>query len=109
MFSLYSSFDSPEAKSDAISQALNFAILFVCVGIGLAAFRFLWRRLSFDASRYIEFDLREEFLSHLLKLSPSYFDSAKVGDLISRASYDIEVIRRFLSIGLIIAVDVFCY
>jgi len=54
----------------------------------------------------IEFDLRYDLLNHLLKLSPKFFDNSKVGDLISRASYDIEMIRMFLSMGIIIIADV---
>ena len=87
-------------------QIFRLSLLLLLFGVLLATFRYLWRRISFDTSRLIEYDLRDKFLSHLLKLSPGFFDNAKVGDLISRASYDIQMIRMFLSIGLVIVTDV---
>lgn len=88
------------------SHIVHLIVLFVASGLLLAIFRYLWRRISFDTSRFIEYDLRDTFFSHLLKMSPRFYDEAKIGDLISRASYDIEMIRMFLSMGLVIVVDV---
>ena len=97
---------SKDVTAEARRALFHLTVLFIAAGVLLALFRYLWRRIAFDTSRYIEYDLRETFFNHLLKLSPSFYDDARIGDLISRASYDIEMIRMFLSIGLIIVVDV---
>ncbi|RKY20038.1 MAG: hypothetical protein DRP90_03940, partial [Planctomycetota bacterium] len=83
---------SKDVTAEARRALFHLTVLFIAAGVLLALFRYLWRRIAFDTSRYIEYDLRETFFNHLLKLSPSFYDDARIGDLISRASYDIEMI-----------------
>lgn len=56
-------------------------------------FRFLMRKILIGISRWIEFDLREHLFTHLLRLSPSFYDHHYTGDLMARATDDIERVR----------------
>ncbi len=68
--------------------------------LGLAVvggvFRFLMRRLIVGASRAIEFDLRNAFFSHLQRLPLAYFHAHRTGDLMSRATNDLNAVRMMI-------------
>lgn len=49
----------------------------------------------------VEFDLREEVYAHLMKLELGFFDRNQTGQLMSRATVDLQAIRFFLGYGLI--------
>jgi ATP-binding cassette subfamily B protein len=55
--------------------------------------------LVYSIGRRVEYDLRNEFFSHLQGLNPSYFDNLKTGDLISRATNDISAVRMLMGPG----------
>ena len=51
-------------------------------------------------SRYVEYDIRRDFFEHLLRLSLNYFHRTPTGDLISRATNDVNAVRMFLGFGI---------
>ena len=48
-------------------------------------------------ARYAEFDIRQVYFGHLLTLSLNYYHQTSTGDLMSRATNDLNSIRMFLS------------
>jgi ABC-type multidrug transport system fused ATPase/permease subunit len=54
-------------------------------------------RVSLD----VEYDLRQRFYEHLQKLELAFFDGQQTGQLMSRATVDLQSIRFFLGYGLI--------
>ena len=56
-------------------------------------FRFLMRRILVGASRAIEYDLRNAFVAHLQRLPLAYFHATRTGDLMSRATNDLNAVR----------------
>ena len=65
------------------------------VGIALVGgiCRFLMRRIIIGASRQIEYDLRNDFFAQLQRLSLTYFQEHRTGDLMSRATNDLSAVR----------------
>ncbi len=61
----------------------------VCRGIGLFASRYY----IIGASRRLEFDLRNRLYDHLLGLDRRFYQSARTGDLMTRATLDVEAAR----------------
>ena len=59
-------------------------------------FRFLMRRILVGVSRHIEYDLRNAFFAHLQTLSPAYFHANRTGDLMSRATNDLNAVRMMI-------------
>ena len=49
----------------------------------------------------VEYDLRDELYSHLLRLSFGFYDRSQTGQLMSRATIDLQAVRFFLGYGLI--------
>src|SRR5437870_440301 len=54
------------------------------------------RRLLTGASRHIEYDMRNDFFAHLEKLPLAYFQSHRTGDLMSRATNDLNAVRMMI-------------
>ena len=59
-------------------------------------FRFLMRRVLTGVSRHLEYDMRNDFFAHLEKLPLSYFQSHRTGDLMSRATNDLNAVRMMI-------------
>ncbi|HEY7221176.1 MAG TPA: ABC transporter ATP-binding protein [Candidatus Binatia bacterium] len=68
-------------------------------------FRYCWRINIHGFSRRCEADLRDRVFSHLQKLSLSYFQYAKTGDLMSRLTNDIHAVRELMGFGSLAIVD----
>ena len=66
--------------------------------LGLTVVR---RLIAGKVSVAVEFDLRERFYRHLQTLELGFFDSQQTGQLMSRATVDLQSIRFFLGYGLI--------
>jgi ABC-type multidrug transport system fused ATPase/permease subunit len=59
------------------------------------------RLIAGKVSLAVEFDLRQRFYEHLQKLELGFFDGQQTGQLMSRATVDLQSIRFFLGYGLI--------
>jgi ABC-type multidrug transport system fused ATPase/permease subunit len=59
------------------------------------------RLIAGKVSLAVEYDLRQRFYEHLQRLELAYFDSQQTGQLMSRATIDLQSIRFFLGYGLI--------
>ncbi|MBU1650968.1 ATP-binding cassette domain-containing protein [bacterium] len=67
--------------------------------------RYFMRRIIISVSRWIEFDLRNEYYAHLQKLSASFYDKQQTGDLMTRATSDIEAVRMIVGPAVMYSVD----
>jgi ATP-binding cassette, subfamily B, multidrug efflux pump len=68
------------------------AELLVVAVVG-ATFRYLMRRIIIGVSREIEYDVRNDFFARLQLFPLSYFQSRRTGDLMSRATNDLNAVR----------------
>jgi ATP-binding cassette subfamily B multidrug efflux pump len=68
-------------------------------------FTFLTRQTIIVMSRHIEYDLRNDLLSHLQTLSYSYFQNTPTGDLMAHATNDIAAVRNVVGPGLMYPSD----
>src|SRR5215218_2161653 len=65
--------------------------------ISMAGRRFISGRQSLG----VEFDIRNRLYAHLLRLSFRFYDRHQTGQLMSRATVDVQTVRFFLGYGLI--------
>lgn len=70
--------------------------LIVGVSVVSGLFIFLMRQLVVVASRHIEFDLRNRLYAHLQTLSGAFRHRHSTGDLMTRATSDVERVRRYV-------------
>ncbi len=68
------------------------------LGLALAGgvFRFLTRRIIVGVSRAIEYDLRNVFVEHVQRLPLAYLHTTRTGDLMSRATNDLNAVRMMV-------------
>lgn len=85
------------------------AALYAFLVLVLGVHRYFWRQYFFGAAHRIGNSLRSQLCAHLERLSESYFDRQRTGDLMSRATGDLEAVRFFCSIGLLLILDTTMY
>ena len=85
-------------ESDALPLLVGAIIAAAVLRVGLTVVR---RLVAGRVSLAVEFDLRQRFYSHLQSLELGFFDRQQTGQLMSRATVDLQSIRFFLGYGLI--------
>jgi len=89
-------------KSGMGGDALvRYALLMVFLTIVAGVFRFLTRYRLIGASFTIAYELRNRLFGHLQGLSASYFKKTRTGDIMARATNDLEAVRRLLGPGVL--------
>jgi ATP-binding cassette, subfamily B, multidrug efflux pump len=71
----------------------RYAGLILLVAILGGAARYGMRELLNGISRRVEYDLRNDFFGHLMRLDRSFFGGTQTGEIMSRASNDIQAVR----------------
>ncbi len=87
------------------SEILRYAVLIVAIALLGAVGRYWMRELLNGISRRIETDLRNDLFHHLLRLPPQFFDTWRTGDLMSRATNDIQAVRMVAGPAIMYAVN----
>ena len=72
------------------------AAMLLGLAIAGGGFRFLVRRILVGVSRTIEYDLRNAFVAHVQRLPLTYFHASRTGDLMSRATNDLNAVRMMV-------------
>lgn len=83
-----------EFRQAASRQALLvYALLLLGVAAVQGLFSFVQRRVLVAVSRDIEVDLRDEYFAHLERQPPAFFHARATGDLMARATSDLNAVR----------------
>jgi ATP-binding cassette, subfamily B, multidrug efflux pump len=75
---------------------MRYVALIVGSQILSGVFLFFQRRTLINMSRYIEYDLRQDFYGHLQRLPLQFFQRHRTGDLMARASNDLSAVRQIV-------------
>jgi ABC-type multidrug transport system fused ATPase/permease subunit len=87
-----------EHRRDDILPLVGAMIAAALLRLGLTFGR---RLVAGEVSLGVEYDLRQRFYTHLQRLELGFFDGQQTGQLMSRATVDLQAIRFFLGYGLI--------
>jgi ATP-binding cassette subfamily B protein len=82
-------------------QLLVYAGLILAAGLVRWVLMYTRRVIAGRVSLGIEFDLRELLYGHLQRLELGFFDRQQTGQLMSRATVDLQAVRFFLGYGLV--------
>jgi ATP-binding cassette, subfamily B, multidrug efflux pump len=74
----------------------RYALLLLAVAAVRNIFLFLTRWIVIGISRDIEFDLRNDLFAHLETLSYSYYQRMRTGDIMAKATNDLNAVRMLL-------------
>jgi ATP-binding cassette subfamily B protein len=95
--------DGPIRNGDTAGLAALAGVALL-VGVAEAGFIFVRRWVQTGTALAIETDIRTDLYAHLQRLHVSFHDRWQSGQLLSRITGDLGVIRRFLSFGLVFGV-----
>jgi len=88
-------------ESESSGALRNIVIAVLLVGVARALFMAGRRLISGRQALGVEFDLRNSLYAKLLRLSFGFYDRHQTGQLMSRATVDLQSVRFFLGYGLI--------
>jgi ATP-binding cassette, subfamily B, multidrug efflux pump len=77
-------------------KLVRYGSALLAIGLVGGVFRFWTRRILIGASRDIEYDMRNDFFAHLQLLPLAYYQSHRTGDLMSRATNDLNAVRMMI-------------
>ena len=106
----------PRILGDAIDEALAsglqsrlllLASVIVVVSLLRGVFSYGQRYLSESLSQRSAYDLREDFFRKLQSMSFGFFDREQTGNLMSKATQDVEAVRMFISMGMVRGLSIF--
>lgn len=96
---------APIVVRDAINDLLRevtdtklykYSGLVLAITLVEGIFLFLQRRILVGMSRDIEYEMRNDFFAHLLRLEPGFYHENRTGDLMSRATNDLNAVRMMV-------------
>ncbi|MDZ7264835.1 MAG: ABC transporter ATP-binding protein/permease [candidate division KSB1 bacterium] len=90
---------------DAIAAGISlqrlalYAIALFVLSLLASAIRFLMRKTIVSVSRQVDYQLRNDYFSHLQKMSLQFFVKNRTGDLMARATNDINAVSLTIGMG----------
>ena len=79
---------------------VRFAMYLVLLALVKGIFQYWMRVIIIGISRDVEYDLRNDLFAHLVGLSPEYYERTRTGDVMARATNDLNAVRMMLGPGI---------
>ncbi len=90
-------------------KLLLYAGLLLAIAVSKGIFQFLTRWIVIGVSRDIEFDLRNDLFARLEGLSYSYYQRHRTGDIMARATNDLNAVRMLLGPAIMYSANTIVY
>jgi ATP-binding cassette subfamily B protein len=90
-------------------KLLVYAALLLAIALSKGIFQFLTRWIVIGISRDIEFDLRNDLFERLEGLSYSYYQRHRTGDIMARATNDLNAVRMLLGPAIMYSANTIVY
>jgi len=94
-------------KGFRLSLVFEFAALIVLISAVKGIFQYWMRVILIGLSRDIEFDLRNDLFSHIVTLSQDFYAKYRTGDIMARATNDLNAVRNMLGPGIMYFTETF--
>src|SRR5437660_7600917 len=94
---------------EARHQLLIYCLLLLAVAFSKGIFQFLTRWLVIGISREIEYELRNDLFAHLEALSYPYYQRNRTGDIMARATNDLNAVRMLLGPAIMYTANTFVF
>ena len=92
--------------SFSFQELTQTALLLLLFSVIMWCFRMFSRTSIFGVGRQVEFGLKQRIFQHLLKIEPGYFSNNTSGDLINRATSDVDNIRRLVGFAVLSFINI---
>jgi len=91
------------AANNPLQPLVVSSVLILFFSIARGVFAFLQAYMAEKNGQYAAYDFRNELFAKISSLSFSYHDRQRTGELMVRATDDVEKVRQFISQGLLMA------
>ncbi|MFC5603312.1 ABC transporter ATP-binding protein [Sporosarcina koreensis] len=96
--------DITEATLTA-SELTKWLIILAVAGILMYVSRYYWRVMIFGSAVLLSRTMREKLFNHFTRMSPSFYQKRRVGDLMAHATNDINAVQQTAGMGILTLVD----
>ncbi len=83
-----------------LRSVFEFAAILIALSFGKGIFQYWMRVVIIGISRDVEYDLRNDLFSHLVTLSSNFYAKYRTGDIMARATNDLNAVRMMLGPGI---------
>ena len=80
-------------------------IILAVAGILMYIARYYWRVMIFGSAVLLSRIMREKLFNHFTRMSPSFYQKRRVGDLMAHATNDINAVQQTAGMGILTLVD----
>ena len=87
------------------SQLLKWVIVLAVTAISMYVVRYFWRLMIFGSAYKLARQLRDMLYSHFTKMSQTFYQKKRVGDLMAHATNDLQAIQQTAGAGVLTMVD----
>ncbi|WOV89047.1 ABC transporter transmembrane domain-containing protein [Sporosarcina oncorhynchi] len=87
------------------SKLTNWLIILAVAGVLMYASRYYWRVMIFGSAVLLSRTMREKLFTHFTRMSPSFYQKRRVGDLMAHATNDINAVQQTAGMGILTLVD----
>ncbi|MFJ8236644.1 ABC transporter ATP-binding protein [Ureibacillus sp. NPDC094379] len=96
-----------EITTDQMTAATlwNFLLLFVAIIIGSYVMNFIWQYQLFGGAITLERILRKRLMHHFLKMTPTFYEKNRTGDLMAKATNDLNAVSLTAGFGIMTLID----
>jgi ATP-binding cassette, subfamily B, multidrug efflux pump len=91
-----------EMSNGKIGKYVGYLFLILVFSYGIT---YVWMYKLFGGAFLVERKLRSRFMKHLLKMSPTFYEKNRTGDLMARATNDLKAISITAGFGILTLVD----
>lgn len=97
--------DEISQKTLTTEFLVKWLVVLALASIGMYVLRYYWRIMIFGSSIYLARQLRENLFRHFTKMSPSFYQKKRVGDLMAHATNDLSAVQQTAGSGVLTLVD----
>jgi ATP-binding cassette, subfamily B, multidrug efflux pump len=84
---------------------VQWVLVLVAVGVSMYVLRYYWRIRIFGSAVKLSKILRNRLYQHFTKMSPSFYQKNRIGDLMAHATNDLSAIQQTAGAGVLTLVD----
>ncbi|WP_312696722.1 ABC transporter ATP-binding protein [Sphingobacterium mizutaii] len=106
LYRLYDGFDRQSIIYEVFSKSLLFfGIVVLVLALLRGIFLFMMRQTLILTSRHIEYDIKNEIYQHYQQLDFAFYRRNNTGDLMNRATEDVNQVRNYLGPAIMYAIN----
>ncbi|MGP7818970.1 ABC transporter ATP-binding protein [Niallia sp. 01092] len=86
-------------------KSVYYILVVAGITLGTYLITYIWMYKLFGGAFLLERKLRSNFMGHLLKMTPTFFEKNRTGDLMARATNDLKAISTTAGFGILTLID----